>query len=422
MDINRIKKSLAAINAYTTGNYGISRLAYTVEEQLAKKYFLQTCKKLGMETKVDTVGNIIATLKGVDERLPSVAIGSHLDTVYNGGQFDGTLGVVAGLEIIRTFVEEGIRTLHSIELIVFSCEESSRFNISTLGSKAMLGEVDLVSIRNIKDRDNIKLEDAFQMIGLNIEDYRLSERGENEIKVFFELHIEQGKKLISKQKTIGIVTGIAAPLRLSISIEGESAHSGTTGMDMRKDALLAASEFVLLVEKAALEELEFETVATVGVLEVTPGAINVVPGLVNLKVDIRGINIESRNRVLERIKDTIDAIEIKRKVTISIDWLYEEEPVLMDDEISNNIKLLCEKLELSYLLMPSGAGHDSMNMAKRWPTSLIFVPSVNGLSHHPDEYTKDDDLYAGIQVLKAAVETYAIIVNEEGELLWNQDK
>lgn len=415
MDINTVMQSLASINDYGKSGYGISRLAYTDVDQQAKQFFIQQCRTLGMKIRVDSVGNIISTYKGLNENLPSVAIGSHLDTVYNGGCFDGTLGVVAGLEIIRDFVAKGIKTLHPIELIVFSCEESSRFNISTLGSKAMIGDLDLASLRNLKDKDNITIDEAFKLNNLNIQKYHSSERDENELKVFFELHIEQGKKLIHSQKTIGIVTGVAAPLRLSIRIEGENAHSGTTSMELRKDALLAASELSLLVEKAALEELEHETVATVGVLEIFPSAINVVPGLAKLKIDIRSINIDSRNRVLKRIKENIEVIENKRKVSILIDWISEEAPVMMDDIVANNVKSICEKLELSYMFMPSGAGHDSMNMAKKWPTSLIFVPSVDGLSHHPNEYTKDEDIFAGIQVLKSAVEQYAIIVNEEGE-------
>jgi hydantoinase/carbamoylase family amidase len=422
LNISRVMETLNRINEFGESEQGLLRLAYTEEEQKAKQYFIQKCKDINMMVRIDPVGNIIARRQGVDPSLPAVAIGSHLDTVYNGGSFDGVLGVVAGLEIVRSLEEQGISTLHPIEIIAFSCEESSRFNFSTLGSRAMIGDLNAEKLQLLKDRDEITLIEAFRSQNLTPENYRQAERKGHELKVFFELHIEQGSKLIDNDKTIGLVMGIAAPLRLAITIEGKSSHSGTTGMNQRKDALLAAAELSLAVEKAGLAEGEHETVATVGVLDVYPGAMNVIPGLAKMKIDIRSTDRDSRCRVLTRIKDEIENIKIQRGVNISIDWMTEEEPVILDQEITKNISIKCEDLGISYMFMPSGAGHDAMNMAKRWPTSLLFVPSVDGLSHHPDEFTSQEDIEKGIKLLEEVVKVHAIIVDEEGELSWKHVK
>ena len=412
---------LASLNKFGKTNNGISRLAYTDEERSAKQFFIEECKALGMMVKVDSVGNVIARHSGFDNSLPAVAIGSHIDTVYSGGRFDGALGVVAGIEIVRSLKEKGIGTLHPIEVIAFTCEESSRFNFSTLGSKAMIGDLKLETLTKLRDRNNISIKDAFQKQNLNIYKTSAAERDQREIKVFYELHIEQGSKLLKGGNTIGIVTGIAAPLRLTINIEGKSTHSGSTEMTDRHDALLAAAELSLAVERAALAEGEYETVGTVGVLEVYPGAMNIVPGASKLMVDIRSTNVNSRNRVFKHIKDKMLQTEKERGVKISIEWRNEEEPVLMDKKVNQEIAGVCERLGYGYQYMSSGAGHDSMNMAKRWPTSLVFVPSVGGLSHHPDEFTKQADIAAGITLLEETVKEQAIVINTKlkGGSSWN---
>ncbi|OLS39300.1 allantoate amidohydrolase [Bacillus sp. MRMR6] len=415
-------ETLNSINEYGNSDQGHFRLAYTEEEQKAKQYLIQKCKDINMKITIDPVGNIIARRDGVDPTLPAVAIGSHLDTVYNGGRYDGALGVVAGLEVVTSLVEQEVSTLHPIEIIVFSCEESSRYNFSTLGSRAMIGDLDGEKLQHLKDRDDISLREAFESQNLILEDYKLAERNAHEIKVFFELHIEQGSKLIDHDKTIGLVTGIAAPLRLAITIEGKSSHSGTTGMKQRSDALLAAAELSLVVEKAAIAEEQYETVATVGVLDAYPSAMNVVPGLAKIKVDIRSTDRDSRTRVLTKVKAAIESIKKHRGVTISIDWMTEEEPVMLDQSITKIISNICKDLGISHMLMPSGAGHDAMNMAKRWPTSLVFVPSVDGLSHHPDEFTSQEDIASGVKLLEEVVKLHAIIVDEEGESSWKHVK
>jgi hydantoinase/carbamoylase family amidase len=414
---NRIIKTLNKINEFGRTKNGMFRLAYSEAERKVHQFFIAECKSLGMDVRVDTAGNIIARRKGLDESLPAVAIGSHLDTVYSGGEYDGSLGVAAGLEIVRALVKEGIETLHPIEVICFACEESARFSFATLGSKAMVGSLNQESLKLLKDRDGISLSEAFKENGLDLQDLRKAKRYEKELKVFFELHIEQGTKLIENCKKIGIVTGVAAPLRLAVSIEGKSSHSGTTGMTERRDALLAAAELSLAVEEAALAESQYETVATVGVLDISPGAMNVVPGEAKLKIDIRSTEPASRARVFAKVKEKIVSLETKRKVKVRIDWVNEENPIMMDEAVGSSIASICEEHGISYQFMPSGAGHDAMNMAKVWPTALVFVPSVDGVSHHPDEFTAEEDILEGFNLLKQAVLNHAIC--SKGGTSWN---
>ena len=243
-------------------------------------------------------------------------LGSHLDTVYQGGKYDGVVGVTAALEVVKRLNEKGIDTDHPIEIISFACEESARFGVSTLGSKAMAGIFNKEKVRFLKDRNGVTLEEALSLCALEIDSVDHASRKDENIKAFFELHIEQGPVLVSENKKIGIVTGIAAPVRFSIKIIGTPSHSGTTPMSMRNDALLGASEIVLELEKIAINEQNYGTVATVGVLDIQSGAMNVVPGEVEIKVDIRGTSLESRQRVLDHLNRTIELVKRVRHLEI----------------------------------------------------------------------------------------------------------
>lgn len=398
---------LNKINQYNSGDVGITRVAYTNEEQACTQQFMRLCKDEGLDIRMDEFGNVIARREGKVEGLPPVLMGSHLDTVYQGGKYDGVVGVTAALEVIKRLNEKGIETDHPIEVISFACEESSRFGVSTLGSKAMTGMFDKEKVRDLKDRNGITLEEALALCALEIDSVEDASRKDENIKAFFELHIEQGPVLEKENKKIGIVTGIAAPVRFSIKIIGTPSHSGTTPMSMRNDALLGASEIALELEKKALEEQEHGTVATVGVLTVQAGAMNVVPGDVEIKVDIRATSIESRQRVLDHFHQTIEEVSKKRQLEIITDEIIAEEPVLLTQDIIEVAESICKNKGIPYNLMVSGAGHDAMNMVRICPTGLIFIPSVNGLSHHPDEYTELDDIMIGIDVLEELIIHYA---------------
>nr|WP_304216104.1 Zn-dependent hydrolase [Fredinandcohnia onubensis] len=408
--IERYQVLFNKINQYNSGEKGITRIAYTNEEQTCTHAFMRMCKTEGLEISMDQCGNVIARREGKNKDLPPVLMGSHLDTVYQGGKYDGVVGVTAALEVIKRLNEKGIETAHPIEIVSFACEESARFGVSTLGSKAMSGRFDKEKFRQLKDRDGITMEEALSLCALDIDSVEEASRENEEIKAFFELHVEQGPVLMNNNKNIGIVTGIAAPVRLFIKIKGTASHSGTTPMHMRKDALLGASEIALELEKIAKEEQHYGTVATVGVMDIHAGAMNVVPGEVDIKVDIRSTSVESRQRVLGHLHTTIQALETNRQLEIVSNEIISEEPVLLSKEINDITESICESLNLSYQKMASGAGHDAMNMTKLCPTGLIFVPSVDGLSHHPDEYTELEDILTGIDVLEELVLHYSVRV------------
>ncbi|MGG3574562.1 Zn-dependent hydrolase [Bacillus gobiensis] len=414
MTKERYQNLLEKVNQYNSGEIGITRIAFSNEEQACTHGFIRMCKDQHLEVRLDASGNLIARRPGKNPSLPPVVMGSHLDTVYQGGKYDGAVGVTAALEVITRLNEKRIETDHPIEIISFACEESSRFGVSTIGSKAMAGLIEKDKIRHLKDRNGTSIDKAFSDCALDFESIDQANRTKERFKVFLELHIEQGPVLENKNKKIGIVTGIAAPIRLLVTINGKASHSGTTPMHMRKDALLAASELALETEASAKMEQKEGTVATVGDLIVHPGAMNVVPGKVEMKIDIRGIDVKSRDRVLKRIEEKISGIKKKRDLNVESKIISREQPVMLSTDILNELKAECEAKRLSYELLQSGAGHDAMHMTKLGSVGLIFIPSKDGVSHHPDEYTALDDILAGIDVLEAAVLKQAI-VHKEGK-------
>lgn len=366
---------------------GVTRLAYTKEEMLAKEYITRLCEKEGLSVREDECGNIIARREGRHPSLPAIACGSHIDSVIEGGYFDGTIGVLGALEVIRRFNEKNIQTDRPLELISFACEESSRFGVSTIGSKLMAGLIKKEELANLKDKKGIFFSQAVEECGYSFEEIEKAKRGKEELCLFLEMHIEQGSTLENENEQIGIVTGIASPTRIHVEVQGKASHSGTTMMNMRKDALLGASEISLAVEEAAQEEAKYGTVATVGVLEVKPGAMNVVPGVSEMKIDVRSISYESKQRVIQNILKQFDRVGRERDLKIKWMFLSDDQPIQLDLGVIQTLSHTAESLNIPYLLMPSGAGHDAMNMSRLCPTGLIFVPSRDGLSHHPDEFT-----------------------------------
>jgi hydantoinase/carbamoylase family amidase len=403
----RYQQLLEKVNQYHAGGLGVTRVAYSNEEQACTHQFMRLCKAEKMEVRLDNCGNLIARREGKIPGLPPVVMGSHLDTVYQAGKYDGTVGVTGALEVIRRFNEKDIVTDHPIELISFACEESARFGVSTLGSKAMAGLMNKEKYRHLKDKNGITMEKAFALCALDYNSVDEASRKGEQFKAFFELHIEQGPILINENKKIGIVTGIAAPVRIILNIKGKASHSGTTPMNMRKDALLGASEIALEIEKAAIREQKYETVATVGDLVVYSGAMNVVPGEIEMKIDIRSSSVESRQRVIDHLYESISLIKKERNLEIEDNIISKETPVTLAKEIMNDVKNICEEKEVPYRFMQSGAGHDAMNMVELGPVGLIFIPSVDGISHNPNEHTDLEDILCGIDILEAAVLHYA---------------
>jgi hydantoinase/carbamoylase family amidase len=404
VNITRLEAALIEVNEIgAVKGQGITRLAYSREHWAANAYFIRKCEEAGMSVRIDACGNVIARREGSEPQLPAVACGSHLDTVQHGGRYDGTIGVIAGLEMIRCLNERGIVTRNPIEIISFACEESARFGVSTIGSKAMSGKLSPTSLEKLQDKEGISFPEALAAVGLDFAHIEASRRKGNEFKAFFELHIEQGPLLERRGKEVGIVIGIAAPVRLEVTIQGQASHSGTTPMNMRKDALIGAAEIIIALEKAALEQAEHGTVATAGVCDVLPGAMNVVPDWVTLKIDIRSAVTGSRQIIIEQLYSLFLELENKRGLQIAARILSEEDPVVLDNETVRLLSSHCEAQSIAYANMMSGAGHDAMNMASICPTGLIFIPSRNGISHHKDEYSSIAQVAKGAVLLEKAV-------------------
>jgi len=380
------------------GQQGVTRLAFSEEERDAKEYAADLMRQAGLNVHVDAVGNVFGRLEGTDHRGKVVMTGSHVDTPPNGGKFDGVVGVVAGLAAIEELKSRGPLT-YPVELVVFSAEESSRFGYATLGSKVMTGRAKLAAWNRIKDESGISLVEAFRKLGYSFDDIRDSIRSSEEIKAFVELHIEGGPYLERTKHNIGIVETIAAPTRLRIVVEGNAAHSGSTPMDERQDALVSAAMIVLAVQEIGMKHMHQGIVGTVGLFKVYPNAMNVVPGRVEMGVDIRGTDHASIVDTLQDIKDAISTIADGQETPVSIEVMVSEMPVEMDERIVSTIEGVCKRLHVSSMRMHSRAGHDAMNMAKMVPSGLIFIPCHEGISHNIEEYADVADIYNGAKVL-----------------------
>lgn len=397
-----INKDLEELSKYgKLHGGGVTRLAFSEEDFAAREYLVLEMEKAGLDVKIDEFGNIVGTREG-QEDLPPVMIGSHLDTVPNGGNYDGIIGVVGALEVIRTLNREKVTTKRPIKIINFACEESSRFGVSTLGSKIISGKIKKGDLEGIKDKDGNFLVDVLKSRELKPDEIENAVLNEGEIYSFIEMHIEQGPVLEKKNLEIGLVTAIAAPTRIMVKIEGVADHSGNTPMDMRKDALAGASELVLGVEAIAGSQAGEATVGTIGVLNVTPGAMNVIPGQVELGIDIRDIDMDDKNVAVEKTLDLIKKVAAKRDLKISYDMISNEAPVVLDEKVISALEEETKNLGFKYQRMNSGAGHDAMYMAGITPTGMIFVPSVNGISHNIEEFTEMDDIARGTELLYMA--------------------
>ncbi len=393
-------KKLSVVGVRQEG--GITRLAFSDADWEARNIIEQLMIKAGMDVRTDAFGNLIGRRKGLNPEAAPVMMGSHIDSVPDGGNFDGVAGVLAAIEVVRCLEQ----TVHPVEVVVFMAEESSRFGMATLGSKALCGKLSLAQLEQLKDNQGVTLAQAMRQRGLSPEQIAKA-RYSNPIKAFLELHIEQGKVLETMGKQVGIVTGIAAPSRFKIILTGQADHSGATPMNMRQDALTAAAEIILLVETLAAREGHNGTVGTTGIVKAEPGVMNVIPGRVELGVDIRGISSDSKQQVVRALKAGITELQARRGVKVEIITLTDENPVEISREIVEFLENVANDSGCPYMLLPSGAGHDAMHLAALTPTGMIFVPCKGGISHNPAEWANIEDIVAGAEVLLRAVRQLA---------------
>ena len=394
----RLVKDFEAMAQLTAPGEGINRLAFTDADWAGRQYIIDRMTDAGLSVEIDDFGNVIGYKIGKKPDLPAVMVGSHTDSVPNGGNYDGVVGVLSAIEVIRSMIDDGYEHDHTIAVVSFMCEESGRFGNATLGSKAMRGELTLQDLHHLVDKQGISLYEALKGRNLNPDGIETMAY-KRPVKSFTEIHIEQGKVLEHEQKTIGIVTGIAAPERFYVTIRGNADHSGATPMNLRHDALCGASKIILGIEEIASMQEEPPVVGTVGVVEVTPGAMNVIPGAVKLGVDIRSISEVARNSVVTLVKEFIDITAEKRGLSYTIETIAQDHPVEMHPAMIREIEEAVKSVGVEYMTIPSGAGHDAMHWAEVVPTGMIFIPCRDGISHNPAEFAEMDDIVTGAAVL-----------------------
>ena len=394
----RLVKDFEAMAQLTAPGEGINRLAFTDADWAGRQYIIDRMTDAGLSVEIDDFGNVIGYKIGKKPDLPVVMVGSHTDSVPNGGNYDGVVGVLSAIEVIRSMIDDDYEPDHTIAVVDFMCEESGRFGNATLGSKAMRGELTVQDLHRLVDKQGISLYEALKGRNLNPDGIE-NMVYKRPVKSFTEIHIEQGKVLEHERKTIGIVTGIAAPERFYVTIRGNADHSGATPMNLRHDALCGASKIILGIEEIASMQEEPPVVGTVGVVEVTPGAMNVIPGAVKLGVDIRSISKAARNSVVTLVKEFIDITAEKRGLSYTIETIAQDHPVEMHPAMIREIEEAVKSVGVKYMTMPSGAGHDAMHWAEAVPTGMIFIPCRDGISHNPAEFAEMDDIVTGAEVL-----------------------
>ena len=382
---------------------GLTRLAFSKEDLEAREFLINLIEKNGFKLKIDNVGNIYAIYdEGCELGAKPICVGSHIDSVPNGGFYDGTLGVMAGLEALTAIKEAGIKLKRPLWLINFSCEESSRFKTATIGSKIISGKLSQQRLHELKDEDGISLFEAMSAAGFKPQNLDEAILKENSLHAYLELHIEQGPVLERSAISVGVVSGIAAPIRFEITIQGKADHSGATPMNMRSDALLAASHIIIAANKFAKNKKT--AVATVGYVHAKPGVLNVVPGEARLGVDLRDIDKASLDELNLELRNFIKELSCELKFSYEIRELSSDEPVKLSEHAINLLEDEAKKLGVKTLTLPSGAGHDAMNLTKLASSvGMLFIPCVDGISHNTKEAINFKDAVTATKILTNAL-------------------
>jgi ureidoglycolate amidohydrolase len=376
----------------------VTRIVFSHSDLAARAWIRARCEEAGLAVRHDAVGNTFAHWTGSDPGAPAVGTGSHIDAIPNAGKYDGVVGVLGGLEAIRALRQSGFRPKHSIELLIFTSEEPTRFGIGCLGSRLLSGTLSADAGKTLTDKDGATLDEVRRGAGFKGELAQVK-LPPGYYHAFLELHIEQGPLLERQQIPLGIVTKIAAPASLRVLIEGAGGHAGGVLMPDRHDALCAAAELILAVEATARASSAIDTVATVGICEVFPGAVNSIPSRVRLSVDIRDTDLQRRDLVLRTIESTSHSISANRQVSIQSELLNADAPADCAPAVVDALSQSCRQHELNFLPMVSRAYHDSLFMARIAPVAMLFIPCHKGYSHRPDEYASPDDMVRGTLIL-----------------------
>ena len=397
--VARIAADLEHMKAFTaTPGAGCTRLPFTKEARQAVEYLKTIMAEAGLEVKEDTAGNVFGTLQGTNPERPSVMMGSHYDSVVNGGDYDGIAGVICAIEVARQLKERGVQPKRNFVVAGFCDEEGMRFGTGYFGSGAMLGKRDVNYCKRFRDTDGISIFEAMREYGLD--PYRIEEAKwpEGSIGCFIEAHIEQGPVLDSGNIELGLVDCIVGIQRYMVTVNGRADHAGTTPMDMRMDAVEAATKVISKIPDWAREKAD-GTVATTGFIRTVPGGMNIVAEQCEFTVDVRSRNNDNINDIIRRISAALDreteaiggSYEMDNKLTIT--------PVNLSREMLDIMEDSCREHAYSYQYLPSGAGHDALEIGQVIPTVMLFVPSQEGRSHCPVEFTRYSDFAKASVVL-----------------------
>ncbi|MGQ0546142.1 MAG: Zn-dependent hydrolase [Betaproteobacteria bacterium] len=385
---------LAKIGATPKG--GVKRLALTEADRQGRDRFVAWCREAGLAVRWDAVGNIFARREGTDPKAPPVMMGSHLDSQPSGGRFDGAYGVMAGLEVLRTLNDAGMRTRAPLEVASWTNEEGSRFAPGMAGSAVFTGVHPLEEVLHGKDLDGVSFAEALKSTGY------AGSGAPHEVGAYFEAHIEQGPVLEDTRTTIGVVQGALGQRWFDIAVTGQDAHAGPTPMELRKDALIAASRLVLEVNRIARAYPD-EARATVGFMQVKPNSRNVGPGEVRTTVDMRNASDKTLSMMKNDLEKTAAAIAAECRVSIDVREVVHFAPCEFAPALVDSVRRAARELGLSHRDIVSGAGHDAVYLARVAPTAMIFVPCEGGISHNEIENARPEDLAAGCDVLLRAV-------------------
>jgi ureidoglycolate amidohydrolase len=399
IDRKRLLSEIEALALFSEAEAPVvTRIVFTPADLNARAWMKTRCEEAGLTVRYDAVGNTFARWSGSDQAAPVVGTGSHIDAIPNAGKYDGVVGVLGGLEAIRALQRRGFRPKHSIELLIFTAEEPTRFGIGCIGSRLLSGALSPDAARKLTDKDGATLDEVRTRAGFGggLEEVKLPS---SYYKAFAELHIEQGPLLERERIPLGIVTKIAAPASLRVLIEGSGGHAGGVLMPERHDALCAASELILAIENAARTSGAIDTVATVGICDVFPGAVNSIPSQVRLSVDIRDTDLQRRDAVTQALETAARSISAKRQVSIHTELLNADAPGDCAPIVIDALSQSCRKHGLTFRPMVSRAYHDSLFIGRIAPVAMLFIPCRNGYSHRPDEYASPDDIVRGTRVL-----------------------
>ena len=397
IDSARLSRALEGLGRFGETPFGMDRLAFSKADISSRIYIMDLMRKAGLQTRIDSAGNIIGRKPGMEDSFPAIALGSHTDTVPFGGKYDGALGVMGAIEAVQTLADRGEVTRHPLEVIVFTNEEGTRYHRWLIGSRAMAGMLEKEDLEAVDD-EGVSLSSRMADIGGNLSQVEAAARQSGELAAYLELHIEQGPYLHRAGTPIGVVTGITGRAVFEVDIQGTTNHAGTTPMADRHDALVSASKLVLDIRKMVAED-EICRVATVGSIQSSPNAVNVIPGSARLGLEFRDVDMAAMAAAERELNLAAQRTSVNDGVEITVNRHRFNPSVPIDSGMQSLVSEAAARCNLAWEALPSAAGHDAQAIASIAPMAMLFVPSVGGISHALAEYSSPEDCANGAQVL-----------------------